>query len=221
MIIEYSIYDIAISDEELKKNLNEALTYNPTTISVLPANIKLAKNIIVSSTNKNIKLSTCIDYPLGILDTKTRNLAIESSIKSGADIVSVCAQSYFFCNRKYDKFREDIKSNLEICSQNNIKLRYFLEYRVFTYELLYRVSQILLDLGIDTIYPSTGYLLDDINDNLVATALINKKVPINIICNGNIWNNSQINNIFKSKVYGIKVNSINALNLLNQNNIKS
>jgi deoxyribose-phosphate aldolase len=220
MIIEYSIYDIAISDEELKKNLNEVVTYNPSTISVLPANIKLAKNII-SSTNKNIKISTCIDYPLGIFDTKTRNLAIESAIKSGADIISVCAQSYFFCNRKYDKFREDIRSNLEICSKNNVKLRYFLEYRVFTYELLYRVSQILLDLGVDTIYPSTGYLLDDINDNLVAAALINKKVPINIICNGNIWNNSQINNISKSKIYGIKVNSINALDLLNQNNIKS
>jgi hypothetical protein len=87
--------------------------------------------------------------------------------------------------------------------------------------LLYRVSQILLDLGIDTIYPSTGYLLDDINDNIIATALINKKVPINIICNGNIWNNSQINNISQSKIYGIKVNSINALDLLNQNNIKS
>jgi deoxyribose-phosphate aldolase len=220
MIIEYSIYDIAISDEELKKNLNEVVTYNPNTISVLPANIKLVKNII-SSTNKNIKISTCIDYPLGIFDTKTRNLAIESAIKSGADIISVCAQSYFFCNRKYDKFREDIRSNLEICSKNNVKLRYFLEYRVFTYELLYRVSQILLDLGVDTIYPSTGYLLDDINDNLVAAALINKKVPINIICNGNIWNNSQINNIFKSKIHGIKVNSINGLDLLNQNNIKS
>lgn len=220
MIIEYSIYDIATSDEELKKNLNEVVTYNPNTISVLPANIKLAKNII-SSTNKNIKISTCIDYPLGILDTKTRNLAIESSIKSGAEIISICAQSYFFCNRKYDKFREDIKSNLEICSKNNVELRYFLEYRVFTYELLYRVSQILLDFGVNTIYPSTGYLLDDINDNLVAAALINKKIPINIICNGNIWNNSQINNIFKSKIYGIKVNSINALDLLNQNNIKS
>lgn len=220
MIIEYSIYDIAISDEELKKNLNEVVTYNPNTISVLPANIKLAKNII-SSTNKSIKISTCIDYPLGIFDTKTRNMAVESAIKSGADIVSVCAQSYFFCNRKYDKFREDIRSNLEICSKNNVKLRYFLEYRVFTYELLYRVSQILLDLGVDTIYPSTGYLLDDINDNLVAAALINKKVPINIICNGNIWNNSQINNIFKSKIHGIKVNSINGLDLLNQNNIKS
>jgi deoxyribose-phosphate aldolase len=221
MIIEYSIYDIAISDEELKKNLNGVARYNPSTISVLPANIKLAKNIISSSAHKNIKISTCVDYPLGILDIKTRNLAIESCIKSGAETVAICAPSYFFCNRKYDKFREDIKSNLEICSQNNIKLRYFLEYRVFTYELLYRVSQILLDLGIDTIYPSTGYSLDDINDNIIAAALINKKVPINIICNGNIWNNSQINNISQSKIYGIKVNSINALDLLNQNNIKS
>lgn len=221
MIIEYSIYDIAISDEELKQNLNAAINYNPDVISVLPTHIKLVKQIISSSIHKNIKISTCIDYPLGILDTKTRHIAVESAIKSGAEIIAICAQPYFFCNRKYDKFREDIRSNLEICSKNNVELRYFLEYRVFTYELLYKVAQILLGMGIHIVYPSTGYLLDDINDNLTAAALINKKVPINIICNGNIWNNSQINNIFKGKTYGIKVNSINALTLLNQNNIKS
>ena len=91
-----------------------------------------------------------------------------------------------------------------------------LEYRVFTYELLYKVSQIMMDFGIEVMYPSTGHSLDDINDNILASALINKKVPINIICNGNVWNIGQINNINKTNLYGIKVNSINALQLLSQ-----
>jgi len=217
MIIEFSTYDISLSDQEIKTSLEKAIVFKPKTICLLPPHIKMTKNLVPD----DILVSTVIDYPLGVLDTKNRNQAIESSIKSGAQIINVVAQPYYFCNRKYDKFKDDIKSNLEICNKYSVELRYILEYRVFTYELLYKVSQILLDLGVYTIYPSTGYQLDDISDNILASALINKKVPINIICNGNIWNISQITNINKGNLYGLKVNSINALKLLSKNNQSS
>lgn len=212
MIIEYSAYDISLSDDELRTNLQQAITFQPDTISVLPTSVKLAKNILPAS----IGLATIVDYPLGLLDTKNRNSAVETCLKNGAQIVSVVAQPYNFCNRKYDKFREDIRTNSEICSKYGAELRYILEYRVFTYELLYKVSQILLDLGVGTIYPSTGYLLDDINDNILAAGLINKKVSVNIICNGNLWNINQINIIKKSTMFGIMVNSLNALELVSK-----
>jgi deoxyribose-phosphate aldolase len=212
MIIEYSKYDVSFSDDELKNNLQQAIAYSPDTVSVLPTYVKLAKNILPSS----ILLSTVVDYPLGILDSKNRNSSIEACIKNGANIINIVAQPHNFCNRKYDKFRDDIRTNIEVCSKHGTELRYILEYRVFTYELLYKVSQILLDLGISTIYPSTGYLLDNINDNMLAAGLINKKVSINIICNGNLWNIDQINIVKKSSIFGIMVNSINALELISK-----
>ena len=214
MIIEYSTYDISLSDEELKNNINEAKSFQPDCICVLLPHLKTTKSILA---NTDIKLSTSVDYPLGILDSKNRATLIETTAKLGPDIINIVAQPNLFCNRKYDKFREDIKNNLEVCGKYNIELRYILEYRVFTYELLYKVSQILIDGGVSTIYPSTGYLLDDINDNILASAMINKKTPINIVCNGNVWNISQINLINKSNIFGIKVNSINALKLLSEN----
>ena len=214
MIIEYCSYDISLSDEEFKQNINSAISHKPKSISVLSPYVRLAKNLLP----EDITLCSSIDYPLGTSDTKNRNMAIETSIKSGAKIINLVSQPYYFCNRKYDKFRDDIKSNLEICNKHSVELRYTLEYRVFTYELLYKVSQILLDIGVNTIYPSSGYLLDDINDNILATALINKKIPINIIANGNIWNISQIKTVYKANLFGIMVNSNNALKLLSENN---
>jgi len=217
MITEFSTYDIATSDEELKDLLKNIIELNPQTVCVFYHHIKLAKNNLP----EHIKISTPIDYPLGTSDTKTRLSAIDSSIKQGADIINLVAPSYYLCNRKYDKFRDDIKQAVELCQKNNVKLRYILEYRTFTYDLLYKVSQILSVSGIDTIYPSTGYLLDDISDNILASALINKKVPINIICNGNIWNSNQVKNIYKTNIFGIKVNSINGLKLLQENKLNS
>lgn len=219
MIIEYALHDISLSDDEAKALIERAAALSPSSISVLYPYLKVAKSLLSSS--PGIKLASVVDYPLGSTDSRNRALHIETAIKSGAQVISIVAQPYYFCNRKYDKFKEDIHSNLAICSKYEVELRYILEYRVFTYDLLYKVAKILLAENILNIYPSTGYLLDDIHDNILASALINKKVPINIICNGNVWNIDQINNIKKANLYGLQVNSINALEILNKNNINS
>lgn len=216
MHIEFSLYDIATNESELKDSLTNLLKYNIDSLSVLPFYTKTVKNFIGSS----IPLSVPIDYPLGLLDSKSRLIAIEQAIKSGVQIIDLVCPSSLLSNRKYDKFREDIKNANELCGQSNIQLRYFLEYRIYSYELLYKLAQILRDFGVSTIFPSTGYFLDDIHDNILATALINKKVPdINIISNGNIWNKNHAQILKKTNLYGIRLNSINSLKLLKDQNI--
>lgn len=214
MEIEYSYYDIASSDEEIKQNLIKAISYPISSVSVFPNFLKCAKTVI----SKPIKLSTPIDYPMGLLDLKSRLSAIEYAIKNGADIIEVVAPTHAMCNRKYEKIRDDIKANLDFCLEHNVELRYIFDYRIFSYDVLYKVAQIFISSGIGMIYPSTASSLDDINDNIIATALINKKVPeIKIICTGNLWNLSQASLVKKADLYGIKVNSLNGLDLLTKN----
>lgn len=215
MKLEYALYDISLSDVELKETISKAIKYNLDIISVLPPYIKGIKNYIPD----NIVLSTPIDYPLGISDLKTRLTSIESCIKNGAKILDIVAPPHLLCNRKYDKFREDIKHISDFCATYpGIQIRYILEYRIFTYELLYKVAQILSGYGVKTILPSTGYMLDDIFDNILATALIKKKVrDINIVCNGNIWTQQHAQNIKKLDLYGVRLNSINGLDLFSKN----
>jgi deoxyribose-phosphate aldolase len=214
MKIEYAYYDISSNETEIKEQLLQAIKYPAEVISVLPPYVKLAKSLVLPSQ----KVSCPIDYPLGVLDLKSRLSSISSAIKNGAEIVEILLPVYPLCNRKYDKFREDIKNCLDLCLENNVELRYVLEYRIYTYELLYKVAQILLDLGISTVYPSSGYSLDEISDNILAAALINKKSPsINIICNGNIWNSGHVQMVQKAKLYGIKVFSIHSLDIITKN----
>jgi deoxyribose-phosphate aldolase len=214
MEIEYSYYDIASNDEEIKTNLIKAVSYPIVGVSVLPHFLKCAKMVVP----KNIKLSTPIDYPMGLLDLKSRLSAVEYSIKNGANTIELVAPSHALCNRKYDRIRDDIRANLDLCMQYSVELRYMVDYRVFSYDTLYKIAQIFISSGIATIYPSTSNFLDDINDNIIASALINKKVSqIKIICTGNLWNIDQAKTVKKANLYGIKVNSINALDLLTKN----
>lgn len=218
MIVEYSYYDTVANDTEIKDNLLKSIKYPINTISVLPPYLKLAKSVLP----EHIYLSCPIDYPLGILDTTNRYHITEFAIKNGAKIVEMVCPVQLLCNRKYEKFRDDIKNITGLCADNGVEIRYILEYRLYSYDLLYKIAQILIGHNIFTAYPSTGYLLDDINDNVLACALINKKVPnLNIICNGNIWNENQIKMIQKADLYGLRVNSLNGLDLVTKNILKS
>lgn len=210
-IIEFGHYDTASNDAEIKNLISDVIKYAPQTISVYPHNLKVVKPLLVN--HNNIKLSSIIDYPYGQSDLSTRLSCAEFCIKNGAKVLEVIAPNNYLCNRKYDKFREDINAFKTICLNNQVELRYVLEYRVFTLELMYKVAQILLENEILTIYPSTGNLLDDISDNIIATVLVNKKVPgIKIISTGNLWNDKQAQNICKnSDVYGFKCFTLNSI----------
>jgi deoxyribose-phosphate aldolase len=215
MYIEYAHYDLDAKDSEITETINAAVNYDIQSISVFYPYIKLIKNQI--DINK-IQIASPIDFPLGIMDANSRMSMAANCFKNGASIIDVVCPSHYLCNRKYDKFRDDIKNMQAISMDYNGQIRYILEYRKFTYELLYKVAQILLDLNIKTIFPSTGYFLDDISDNILAAALINKRVPdINIVCNGNIWNETHVKLVKNSKIYGLRVNSINGLKLIANN----
>jgi deoxyribose-phosphate aldolase len=212
MLLEYSYYDTASNDTEIQKNLTEALKYNIQTISVLPPYVRLVKSMVADT----VKISCPIDYPMGLLDIKSRLSVVDFCLKNNVDIIEAVCPAQLLCNRKYEKFRDDIKQLTSLCSISNVELRYVLEYRQYSYELLYKIAQILYDFNIKTIYPSTGYSLDDIGDNIIASALINKKVPnINIICNGNLWNSNHLKMVKNNQLYGLRINSLNGLQLIN------
>jgi deoxyribose-phosphate aldolase len=207
--IEYAHYDISSNDAELKDIISGAIKYKPNMVSVLPSQLKSIKDIIPPS----ISIGTVIDFPFGILDIYSKLSAIDNAVKNGCSIVELVCPSYFLCNRKYDKFRSEITEIKKYSDSNDIEIRYILEYRVFTPELLYKIAQILVSYDLYTAYPSTGHLLDNIADNLLACAMIQTKVPkLKLICNGNIWNDTQIKMVNQvNKIYGIKLYSLHSL----------
>ncbi len=211
--IEYAIYDIDFDENEIKTNIETAKTYRIQGISVPFYYLKFCKNLVKDAP---IIVSTSIDYPMGLSDTKTRNSAISNAIDIGADKIEIVMQNNYLSNRKYDKIRSDIKSNIDICRANNIALHYYLEYRVFTHQSLIKACEILQEFDIDTVYPSTGYMLDSLEDNLVASVLLNQKTGIKTIFSGNLWNKDHIKKLKNSHISHYRVNNLNALSLISQ-----
>ena len=217
MYIEYACYDQTITDDDLKELVTLLVNkYNIQNIATFHNNIptiKLLKNFT------NIKLSCPIDYPYGVLDMKSRSFAITQAIKSGANTIDIVAPSKLISNRKYDKLREEIKNNLEICQQDNVKLRYILEYRIFNHETLAKVCQILKSFGIEQVLPSTGHQIDDIYDNIIAAKYLTMKSGISVVCNGNIWIPKHTDTVRTANIAGIRVSKLASLDLFIKNNM--
>ena len=219
-ILEYGYYDVASDDTEVKENVSRASKLSTDVISVLPQYLRIAKSILK---NTDIILSTVIDYPFGISSIEARRTETENALKCGAKIIELVAPNHALCNKKYDKFRKDINEQKALCDRYDAELRYIIDYRTYTEYMLYKITTMVAAHQVDVIYPSNNYMLDNIIDNLIASMMIAKKIPyVNVIVNGNAWNEKQINLILNTdKIYGYKTNNILTLENLSHNCAKS
>lgn len=210
MYIDFAFTDTDINDASAKETIIEINKYNNVNSITLPFYlIKGLKNLI--DTN-NLHLSCFIDYPLGISDIKTRRFAVEQAHKAGATAVDIAMPQNLAANRKYEKIREDIKSITEFCSENSIVPRYILEYRSFDHHCLKKICEIFDTLNIKFVFPSTGYFIDNLADNILASIfLYQNSKDLNVMCTGNIWTNKHFETIKKSGLFGFRTNSIHSL----------
>jgi deoxyribose-phosphate aldolase len=206
--LEYALYDMDFDEEEVRANVELAKEYRVNCISVPYFYIKFCRSIIK---DEDIIISTSIDYPMGLSDTKSRNSAVSQAIAAGAQKIEIVIQNNLLSNRKYDKIRQDIKSNLDICQNKQVDLIYYLEYRIFTHHSLIKACDILKEFGLNTVYPSTGHMLDSIDDNIIASILLNKKTQIDTIFTGNIWTKEHLTKLYNSNITAIRSSNINAI----------
>lgn len=219
MNIEYACYDHSLSEDEVKNNILSAIKLGITNLSIYQYSIPYIKPIISGlSLNTKISISVPADYPYGLSDLKSRNFIVEQIVKTGVSTIDLVMPSKCIVNRKYDKIRDDISSNLDICNKNNIELRYILEYRVFSHEVLAKICQILKNMGINSIIPSTGQMIDDINDNIIAAKYLHSKSNIDVIINGNVWNEKQAENIKNCGASSLRLHYLSSIPFFTKNN---
>jgi deoxyribose-phosphate aldolase len=216
MYIEYACYDYSLSDDEIKNNINSAIKMGAENIALFySGSTTFIKSVL--DDHPNVKISCPVDYPYGLLDSKSRLFVVSQLAKSGVNSIDLVVPAKFIANRKYDKLRDDIKNNLLVCQENNINLRYILEYRVFNHETLAKTCQILKGLGIEYVFPSTGHMIDDINDNIIAAKYLHTKSEIKVICNGNMWVPKHVDNLKNSGVYGVRAHYLSSLDFFIKN----
>jgi deoxyribose-phosphate aldolase len=213
MYIDYIINDTDTTDNDIKDRIQYIISNNITinSITISYYLFKALKTLINQIHNKP-DISILIDYPLGISDPKSRQFMVNQAVKTGASALDVCIPQNLAANRKYDKIREDINNIGMICLENNITPRYILEYRFFDHNCLKKICEIFDDFGIKYCFPSTGYFLDNLADNIIASVFLHQNSKdLKVICSGNIWSDQHFETINKSGLFGFRTNSLPSL----------
>lgn len=207
--VEYGYYDFASSEQETKEYINTAIKYHPSTVSVLPQYVKSIKKNIPD----HIRLGTIIDYPFGLSNYADRESAVNAAIKNGANSIEIVCPNYALCNRKYDKFRLEIDYLHSICINHKVDFKYILEYKIFTLNVLYKISEILFLKKLPTIYASSSFFMDSISDNILVCMMLQKKNPnLNLIVTGQAWTDAHIDLILSnSNIFAYKTTNIYTL----------
>jgi deoxyribose-phosphate aldolase len=208
MYIDFAIINTETSETEAKTILQEIKNYPVNSVTVPFYLIRSFKSLMSS----DIKISCLVDYPLGISDVKTRRYSIEQAHNAGANTVDISMPQNLAANRKYDKIREDIKICLDYCNENNIEMRYILEYRVFDHYCLKKICEIFDNNNIKFIYPSSGYFIDNLADNILASIFLHQNSKdLNILCTGNMWCDKHFETMIKSGLFGFRTSSVHSL----------
>jgi deoxyribose-phosphate aldolase len=210
MNIELQMLDETLSNKNIKDMSDTIDALNINKICVLPSQVSIFRKYL----SDKIKLSTMVDFPFGILSTKNRNDLVRQYIKAGVNSVEILAPSYMMINKQYIALKNDIVSNYELCLEAKVDISYVLEYRTYSYDLLYKICKILTGNNITSLYISTGHKIDDIYDHLIAIAMIQKNVSeANIVPNGHIFSKKHADLIKNTKIPTVRLHSMNSIEL--------
>jgi deoxyribose-phosphate aldolase len=206
MYFEYYINSIDDKDIEIKANIETLI--NNTNINNVISTYHQAKYI--KKNFPSLKVGMFIDYPICNYETEYRHMSVLNAAKNNINYIAITIPTYYLINRKYDKIKDETKRNLDAAGTNT-EVRYILEYRKFEHPLLAKACDLLLSVGINTIYSASGFFLDAIEDNITACTYLHKKTGINTIINGNVWTPQHIKQVHESGLYGFSSNNIFAL----------
>jgi len=200
---EINLYAKDKSEKEILQDAFQAIEADVDGISTNIVHLPAIKDIIPQSKT----LSCPIDYPNGLNDTSMRQHSVITAIRKGANTIDLVVNSVFVVDKKEAKLVEDVGAIVQICKKSAATLRVMLDYRLFEPKVFMRTAKLLVDCGVDYFYPSTGHFLDNYIDNLLAAQEIQKKHKVMVIANGNIWHETQYDNIHDSGIFGIRFKS--------------
>ena len=121
------------------------------------------------------RFAAAIDFPYGLSSTQIRLHEIILAIRQGASFIDLVINNSHIREDNWMAIRDDLKSCMAVCRDKDIPLRPVIEYRLFSTKEVVDLCHSLNYLGITHVINSTGFIADDVSDNLLLAYEIQKK----------------------------------------------
>lgn len=161
----------------------------------------------------NCPMAGIIGHPYGIADIKAKTfefLLYSNSLK----IIDVVLNTSLLDSGSLLEVVQEVHSISNCCKNKNVKFRPILEYKILNLDQITFLCTKFAALGIEEVIIGTGQIVDEPEEILLISRLIQDKFGIKTIANSATISNERLKMLHKFNIFGIRVKSLNTLNNL-------
>lgn len=154
-----------------------------------------------------------IGHPLGISDIQAKTfefLLYSNSLKT----IDVVLNTNLLDAGSLLEVISEAQSISLSCKGKNIKFRPIIEYKLLNTDQINFLCNKFISMGIEEMVLGTGQIVDDPDEILLISRLIQDKFGIKVVVNSATVSNDRLKLLAKFKVFGIRIKSLNTLNNL-------
>ena len=153
------------------------------------------------------KFAAAIDFPYGLSTPQVRLHEIILAIRHGAALIDLVLNSSYIKEQNWRKVKDDLKSCLTICRENDVELRPIIEYRLFAPKTVLMLCEILHRMHVNFLINCTGSFVDDLDDNAIMCHEIQNKTGLSVITCSKLIDKKYFNLFSSMDIYGIRFTS--------------
>jgi deoxyribose-phosphate aldolase len=153
-MIDHSLLNPALTDEELEQGCRVALDYDVASVCIKPYYLKRCAELLGGST---VAPSTVIGFPHGGHTTATKLAETEQAIADGGIELDMVVNVGKVLSGDWDFARRDIQAVVERAHQDGARVKVIFENCYLQDEHKIKLCEICGDIGADWVKTSTGY----------------------------------------------------------------
>jgi len=153
-MIDHSLLNPALTDEDLKRGCRLALEYNVASVCIMPYYLKRCAEILAGST---VKPGTTVGFPHGGHTTAVKVAEAKRALADGAEELDMVVNISKVLSEDWDYVRDDIRAVVEVVHAAGKKVKVIFENCYLEDGHKIKLCEICGELGADWVKTSTGY----------------------------------------------------------------
>jgi len=153
-MIDHSLLNPALTDEDLERGCQLALEYNVASVCIMPYYLKRCAEILAGST---VKPGTTVGFPHGGHTTAVKVAEAKRALADGAEELDMVVNISKVLSEDWDYVRDDIRAVVEVVHAAGKKVKVIFENCYLEDGHKIKLCEICGELGADWVKTSTGY----------------------------------------------------------------
>lgn len=153
-MIDHSLLNPTLTDEEIIAGCELAKTYHVATVCVRPSDVLLAQSLLKDS---DVLVTTVIGFPHGTTTTAAKLAEAKEAIVNGCKELDVVLHIGKLRTGDLEYVERDLSAVIELAHSSNVKVKVIFENTYLTKEQIISATLICNQVNADWVKTSTGY----------------------------------------------------------------